>query len=64
MGHCLWTGIVDEEQAPLVAERLLSPEMFSGWGIRTLATNMVGYNPVSYHVGSSGPTTTPSSPPG
>ncbi|MEA2702779.1 MAG: hypothetical protein QOD63_724 [Actinomycetota bacterium] len=52
MGHCLWTGIIDEEHAPLVAERLLSPEMFSGWGIRTLATDMVGYNPVSYHVGS------------
>jgi glycogen debranching enzyme len=52
IGHCLWTGIVDEEHAPLVAERLLSPEMFSGWGIRTLATDMVGYNPVSYHVGS------------
>ncbi len=52
MGHCLWTGIVDEEHAPQVAERLLSPEMFSGWGIRTLATDMAGYNPVSYHVGS------------
>ncbi|HTJ75176.1 MAG TPA: glycogen debranching N-terminal domain-containing protein [Acidimicrobiales bacterium] len=52
MGHCLWTGIVDEEKAPLVAARLLSPEMFSGWGIRTLATDMTGYNPVSYHNGS------------
>jgi len=52
MGHCLWTGIIDEEKAPLVAEKLLSPEMFSGWGVRTLATNMVGYNPISYHVGS------------
>jgi glycogen debranching enzyme len=52
MGHCLWTGIVDEEKAPLVAARLLSPEMFSGWGVRTLGSNMTGYNPVSYHVGS------------
>ncbi|MGI9032685.1 MAG: amylo-alpha-1,6-glucosidase [Acidimicrobiales bacterium] len=52
MGHCLWTGIVDEERAPSVAARLLSPEMFSGWGIRTLAQNMTGYNPVSYHNGS------------
>jgi glycogen debranching enzyme len=52
MGHCLWTGIVDEDKAPLVAERLLSPEMFSGWGIRTLATSMASYNPVSYHCGS------------
>jgi glycogen debranching enzyme len=52
MGHCLWTGIVDEERAPLVAERLLSDELFSGWGVRTLATSMGGYNPVSYHCGS------------
>jgi glycogen debranching enzyme len=52
MGQCLWTGIVDEEKAPLVAERLLSDEMFSGWGIRTLASNMGGYNPISYHCGS------------
>ncbi|MGH9264134.1 MAG: amylo-alpha-1,6-glucosidase [Acidimicrobiales bacterium] len=52
IGHCLWTGIVDQEKAPLVAERLLSPEMFSGWGIRTLSSAMDGYNPVSYHVGS------------
>jgi glycogen debranching enzyme len=52
MGHCLWTGIVDPDKAEMVAERLLSPEMFSGWGIRTLATSMGAYNPVSYHNGS------------
>src|SRR4029453_9177470 len=52
MGQCLWSGIVDEDKAPLVAERLMSPEMFSGWGIRTLATDMGAYNPVSYHNGS------------
>jgi len=52
MGHCLWTGILDAERADAVARRLLSPEMFSGWGIRTLATPMVGYNPISYHCGS------------
>ncbi|MDQ6724656.1 MAG: amylo-alpha-1,6-glucosidase [Actinomycetota bacterium] len=52
IGHCLWTGIVDEDKARAVADRLLSPEMFSGWGIRTLASNMVGYNPLGYHVGS------------
>jgi glycogen debranching enzyme len=52
MGHCLWTGIVDEERAAAVAERLLSPEMFTGWGVRTLASNMGGYNPISYHCGS------------
>ena len=52
IGHCLWTGIVDEDKAPLVAAKLLAPEMFSGWGVRTLASDMAGYNPVSYHVGS------------
>ena len=36
MGHCLWTGILDEDKAAIVAERLLSPELFSGWGVRTL----------------------------
>lgn len=52
IGHCLWTGLVDEDKAAAVAERLLSPEMFSGWGIRTLGSNMAGYNPLGYHVGS------------
>jgi len=52
MGHCLWTGIIDVDKAEQVAERLLSPEMFSGWGIRTLASTMGGYNPISYHCGS------------
>ncbi|MCL4448332.1 MAG: amylo-alpha-1,6-glucosidase [Actinobacteria bacterium] len=52
MGHCLWTGIVDEDKAPLVASKLLAQEMFTGWGIRTLATSMGGYNPISYHCGS------------
>jgi glycogen debranching enzyme len=52
MGHALWTGIVDEDKAASVAERLMSPEMFSGWGIRTLATSMTGFNPISYHCGS------------
>jgi len=52
MGHCLWAGIIDEDKARTVADRLLSPEMFSGWGVRTLATSMGGYNPISYHCGS------------
>jgi len=52
MGHCLWTGIIDERHAPAVAEALLSPEMFSGFGVRTLASSMGGYNPMSYHNGS------------
>ncbi|HUP85108.1 MAG TPA: glycogen debranching N-terminal domain-containing protein [Acidimicrobiales bacterium] len=52
MGHCLWTGIVDEDKAAHVAAHLVGPDMFSGWGIRTLGASMVGYNPISYHCGS------------
>jgi len=52
MGHALWTGIVDEDKAARVARQLVSPEMFGGWGVRTLGTSMIGYNPISYHCGS------------
>jgi glycogen debranching enzyme len=51
-GHCLWSGIIDEDKAPRVAERLLAPDMFSGWGIRTLSAEMGRYHPLSYHNGS------------
>jgi hypothetical protein len=52
MGHCLWTGILDEDKAARVADHLVSPEMFTGWGVRTLASSMGAYNPMSYHNGS------------
>ena len=52
MGHCLWTGIVDQDKASQVAEHLMSPQMFTGWGIRTLSSEMGAYNPASYHNGS------------
>ena len=52
VGHCLWAGIVDEDKATLVAQKLLSSQMFSGWGIRTLSTDNPAYNPISYHRGS------------
>jgi glycogen debranching enzyme len=52
IGHCLWTGIVDDDKAAHVAEHLLSPAMFTGWGVRTLASSMGAYNPISYHNGS------------
>jgi len=51
-GHCLWAGIADADKAARVADRLLAPDMFSGFGIRTLAATMAAYNPVSYHNGS------------
>jgi glycogen debranching enzyme len=52
VGHCLWTGIVDEDKAAAVAERLMAPDMFTGFGVRTLSSEMGVYNPVSYHNGS------------
>ena len=52
VGHCLWTEIVDLDRAERLASHLLSRAMFSGWGVRTLATSMAAYNPVSYHNGS------------
>ncbi|MGH9069466.1 MAG: amylo-alpha-1,6-glucosidase [Acidimicrobiales bacterium] len=52
MGHCLWTGIIDEGNAAAVAHHLVSPEMFTGFGVRTLASSMGAYNPMSYHNGS------------
>jgi len=52
MGHCLWTGIIDPARAEAVAERLLSEEMFTGFGVRTLASSMAAFNPMSYHNGS------------
>ena len=50
--HCLYCGIVDDDKAALVAERLMAPDMFSGWGIRTLSGSAPAYNPMSYHNGS------------
>ena len=50
--HCLYCGIVDDDKAALVAERLMAPDMFSGWGIRTLSGSSPAYNPMSYHNGS------------
>ncbi len=51
-GHCLWSGIVPQERAARVVRRLLQPDMWSGWGIRTLSAQHVAYNPMSYQNGS------------
>jgi glycogen debranching enzyme len=50
-GHLLWSGIVSPERARMVADRLLSPELYTGWGIRTYASGQPGYNPIGYHTG-------------
>ncbi len=51
IGHLLWSGIVDEKRAAAVVDRLIAPDMFSGWGIRTLSADDGGYNPIEYHNG-------------
>jgi glycogen debranching enzyme len=50
-GHLLWSGIVDKGKAKAVAQHLLGPKLYSGWGVRTLAEGEGRYNPVGYHVG-------------
>ncbi len=51
-GHLLWSRIVAPERAALVAQRLMREDMFSGWGVRTLAASEPVFNPLSYHRGS------------
>jgi glycogen debranching enzyme len=51
-GQALWSGIIPAARAMTVADRMLQPDLFSGWGIRTYAAGQVGYNPVGYHTGS------------
>jgi glycogen debranching enzyme len=51
-GHLLWSGIARPDRAERVMRRFLEPDMWSGWGIRTLSADHPGYNPYSYHRGS------------
>ena len=51
-GHCLWSGILSPTHAGEVAARLVAPDLFSGWGIRTLSARAINYDPRSYHNGS------------
>jgi glycogen debranching enzyme len=52
IGHLLGTGLLDARQSELVAARLVSPELNSGFGLRTMSTDSAGYWPLSYHGGS------------
>ncbi len=52
IGHALWSRIVAEEHIPDVVRRLMAPDMFTGWGIRTLSKETRFYNPVSFYNGS------------
>ncbi|WP_025619598.1 glycogen debranching N-terminal domain-containing protein [Salinispora cortesiana] len=51
IGHLLWSGIATDERAPRIAEHLVGPRLFSGWGVRTLAKGEARYNPIGYHNG-------------
>ncbi|HEU5330897.1 MAG TPA: glycogen debranching N-terminal domain-containing protein [Thermomicrobiales bacterium] len=51
-GHLLWCGLPSQARAVAVATRLLAPDLFSGWGLRTLSARHPGYNPMSYQRGS------------
>jgi glycogen debranching enzyme len=51
-GHCLWSGIVPPERAATVVKRLMAPDMWSGWGVRTLSSLHPAFNPYNYQTGS------------
>jgi glycogen debranching enzyme len=50
-GHVLWSAIADPEKAARTAQRLMAPDMFTGWGVRTLASREMRFNPTGYHLG-------------
>jgi glycogen debranching enzyme len=51
-GHALWSGIADDDKAQRYVERLVDRDLWTGWGLRTLARSMAAYDPLSYHNGS------------
>ena len=51
-GHALFTGIARYDHGKAAAQSLFAPDFYSGWGVRTLASNEARYNPLSYHNGS------------
>ena len=50
--HTLWAGIASPDRATALVRRLMSPDMYTGWGLRTLSSRYPTYNPMSYHNGS------------
>jgi glycogen debranching enzyme len=51
VGHCLWSGVVDEDKAAILAKQLVADDMFSGWGVRTLGASMAAHDPLGPHTG-------------
>jgi glycogen debranching enzyme len=50
-GHCLWSDLIAPERVGAVATAMVAPDMFNGWGIRTMSAESPNYNPLSYHNG-------------
>ena len=51
IGHLLWSGIADNDKAKSCMQHIMGDDLFSGWGVRTMATTEGSYNPIGYHVG-------------
>ena len=51
-GHCIGAGIVDDSLVKRTADRMFGPDLFTGWGFRTLSSENPAYDPFSYHRGS------------
>lgn len=51
-GQLLWSRIVPRERIEQMVQRLFRPDLWSGWGIRTLSTENPAYDPIGYHTGS------------
>jgi glycogen debranching enzyme len=51
IGHLLWSGIVPAERADAIVDQLMGDELWSGWGVRTMSSGDIGFNPLSYHNG-------------
>jgi glycogen debranching enzyme len=52
VGHLLWSGIVPPERVDAIVDQLMGPELWSGWGVRTMSGADRAFNPLSYHNGS------------
>lgn len=51
-GHLLFTRMLSQERARAITQRFMQPDMFSGWGLRTISRDERVFNPLSYHRGS------------
>ena len=51
LGHCLWSGIVPKDRTARLVARLMQPDMWSGWGIRTLSASHKSFSPYNYQTG-------------